>query len=88
VLFKDLFEAITIHKDFCGEKLDPQLSISLLNKIETLNRYNFTINIFEDEFNSLEKELLIFFEAYCIFGYQGIPKKIALYFDGSKQDHV
>ena len=32
VLFKDLFEAITIHKDFCGKKEVPQPSISLLNK--------------------------------------------------------
>jgi hypothetical protein len=37
VLFEDLFEAITIHKDFCGEKLDPHPSISLLNKTNTLN---------------------------------------------------
>ena len=31
VLFEDLFEAITIHRDFSGEKEDPKLSISLLN---------------------------------------------------------
>ncbi len=31
VLFEDLFEAITIHKDFCGKKEVPQPSISLLN---------------------------------------------------------
>jgi hypothetical protein len=29
VLFEDLFEAITIHKDFCVEKLDPHPSISI-----------------------------------------------------------
>jgi hypothetical protein len=28
VLFEDLFEAITIHKDFCGIKMDPKSSIS------------------------------------------------------------
>jgi hypothetical protein len=56
VFFEDLFEAIIIHKDFCGEKLDPQPSISLLNKINTLNGYDFTIHIFEDEFNSLQKK--------------------------------
>ncbi len=31
VLFEDLFEAITIHSNFCGKKEDPQSSISLLN---------------------------------------------------------
>jgi hypothetical protein len=47
VLFEDSFEAITIHKkDFCGEKLDPHPFISLLNKTNTLNEYNFTINFF------------------------------------------
>jgi hypothetical protein len=55
VLFEDLFEAITIHKDFCGEKLDPQPSISLLNKTNTLNGYDFTINVFEDEVNHSKK---------------------------------
>ncbi len=37
VLFEDLFEAITIHKDFCGIKMDPKPSNSLLNKTDTLN---------------------------------------------------
>ncbi len=69
VLFEDLFEAITIHKDFCGKKMDPHPSISLLNKSDTLNGYDFTINLFVDEFNSLQKELLMLFEAYCIFHY-------------------
>ncbi len=31
VLFEDLFEAITIHKDFCGKKEVPQHFISLQN---------------------------------------------------------
>ncbi len=55
VLFEDLFEAITIHKDFYDEKLDHYPSISLLNKTDTLNGYDFTINLFVDEFNSLQK---------------------------------
>jgi hypothetical protein len=45
VLFEELFEAITIHKDYCGEKLDPHLSISLLNKTDVLNGYDFTMNL-------------------------------------------
>jgi hypothetical protein len=76
VLFEDSFEAITIHKDFCGEKLDPQPSISLLNKTITLNGYDFPINIFEDDFNSLPKELLMLFEAYCVLGYREFYKKM------------
>ncbi len=32
VLCKGLFEAINIHKEFCGKKEDPKPSISLLNK--------------------------------------------------------
>jgi hypothetical protein len=31
VLFEDLFEAITLHKDFIGEKVDIEPSTSLLN---------------------------------------------------------
>jgi hypothetical protein len=75
-LFEDLFEAITIHKDFCGEKLDPQPSISLLNKTNTLNGYDFTINIFEDDFNSLLKKSLMLFEAHCVFGYREFYKNL------------
>jgi hypothetical protein len=53
VSFKDLFEAMTIHKDSCGRNMDPKPPISLLNKTNTLNRYNFTINIFDDKINAL-----------------------------------
>jgi hypothetical protein len=70
VLFDNLFEAITIYKDFCGIKMDPKPSISLLNKTNTLNGYDLTINIFEDEVNALQKESLMLFEAYCVFGYR------------------
>ncbi len=49
VLIEDLFEAITTHKDFCGIKMDPKPSISLLNKTDTLNGYDFTINILRDD---------------------------------------
>jgi hypothetical protein len=39
VLFEDLFEAITIHKEVCGKKKDPQPSIALLNKTDTIDGY-------------------------------------------------
>jgi hypothetical protein len=35
VLFEDLFEAINIHKEFCGEKEDPKASITSLNKTDS-----------------------------------------------------
>jgi hypothetical protein len=62
VLFEDLFEAITIHKDFCGEKEVPQPSISLLNKTDTFDGYEFNIDIITDKVNALQKELLMLFE--------------------------
>ena len=74
VLFEDLFEVITIQKEFCGRKLDPKPSISLLNKTNTFDGYDFTTNIFEDEVNVLKKELLMLFEAYCAFGYREFYK--------------
>jgi hypothetical protein len=76
VLFEDLFEAITIHKDFCGMKMDPKPSISLLNETDTCDGYVVTINIFEDEVDALQKELMRFFEAYCVFGYRELYKKM------------
>ncbi len=59
VLSEDLFEAITIHRDFSGKKEDPKPSISLLNKTDTCDGYDLNIDIITDEVNSLQKELLI-----------------------------
>jgi hypothetical protein len=75
VLFEDLSEAITIHKDFCGEKLDPQPFISLLNKTNTFDGYDFIINIFRMR-SMHSKKLLMLFEAYCLFGYRGFYKNL------------
>jgi hypothetical protein len=69
VLFKDLFQAINIHKEFCGEKEIPKSSIILLNKTNKCDGYDFNIDIINiDEYNTLQKELLMLFESYCIFG--------------------
>ncbi len=76
VLFEDLFEAITIHKDFSGKKEVPQPSISLLNKTDTFDGYDFNIDIITDEVNALQKELLMLFEGFCIFGYREFYKKL------------
>jgi hypothetical protein len=71
VFFEDLFEAINIHKEFCGEKEDPKPSITSLNKTNTRDGYDFNIDIINnDEYNALQKESLMLFEAYCIFGFR------------------
>ncbi len=76
VLFEDLFEAITMHRDFCGEKIDPKPSISLLNKTDTFDGYDFNIDIITDEVNALQKESLMLFEGFCIFGYREFYKNL------------
>ncbi len=38
VLFEDLFEAINIHKEFCGEKEGPEAFFTSLNKTNTCDR--------------------------------------------------
>jgi hypothetical protein len=88
VLFEDLFEAITIHKDFCGKKVRLEPSTSLLNKTDTCDGYEFNTDVFTDEVNALQKESLVLFEGFCIFGYRKVYKKNALYFDGSEQDQI
>ncbi len=74
VLFEDLFEAITIHKDFGGKKEVPQPSISLLNKTNTFDGNDFNIDIITDEVNALQKESLMLFEGFCIFVYREFYK--------------
>ncbi len=76
VLFEDLFEAITIHKDFCGKKEAPQPSISLWNKTDTFDGYDFNTDIITDEVNALQKESLVLFEGFCIFGYREFYKNL------------
>ncbi len=77
VLCADLFEAINTHKEFCGEKEDPKPSITLLNKTNTYDGYDFNIDIINnDEYNALEKESLMLFEAFCIFGPREFYKKL------------
>jgi hypothetical protein len=64
VLFEDLFEAITIHKDFCVEKGRLEPSTSLLNKTNTCDGHDFNIDVFTDEVNALQKELVVLFEGF------------------------
>ncbi len=77
VLFEDLFKAINIHKEYYGKKEDPKPSIALLNKTDSCDGYDFNIDIINnDEYNTLQKELLMLFEAYCIFGSHEFYKKM------------
>jgi hypothetical protein len=70
VLFEDLFEAITFYRDFSCEKVRLEPSTSLLNKTNTCDGHVFNIDIFTDEINALQEELLLLFEGFCIFGYR------------------
>ncbi len=77
VLFEDLFEAVNIQVVLCGEKEDPQPSITSLNKSNTCDGYDFNINIINnDEYNALQKELLMMFEGFCIFGFWDFLKNL------------
>ena len=78
VLFEDLFEAITLHREFSGEKLRLEPSTSLLNQTNICDGYVFNIDVFTDEVNALQIESLMKFEAYCIFGYKEYYKSILM----------
>jgi hypothetical protein len=56
VLFEDLFEAITLHRVFSGEKVRLELSTLSLNQTDTRDGYVFNIDIFTDEVDALQKE--------------------------------
>ncbi len=65
------------HKEFCVEKQDPRPSISLLNESKSLDGYVFNVDIInKDEYNALQKELLMLFEGYCIFGFWEFYKNL------------
>jgi hypothetical protein len=70
VLFEDLFEAVNIQVVLVGEKEDPKPPITSLNKTNTCDGYDFNIDIINnDEYNAVQKELLMMFEGFCIFGF-------------------
>jgi hypothetical protein len=76
VLFEDLFEAVTLHREFSGEKVRLEPSTSLLNETNTCDGYDFNIDVFTDEVNALQIELLVLFEGFCIFGYREVYKNL------------
>jgi hypothetical protein len=70
VLFEDLFKAVNIQAEKCGEKEDPKPSITSLNETNTCDGYDFNIDIINhNEYNALQKESLMLFEGFCIFGF-------------------
>ncbi len=70
VMFEDLFEAVTLHREFSGEKVRLEPSTLLLNQTDRCDGYDFNVDVFTDEVNALQKELLVLFEGFCIFGYR------------------
>jgi hypothetical protein len=69
VLFEDLFEAINIQAVLVGEKEDPKPSIKSPKINNTCDGYDFNIDIINNnEYNALQKELLMLLEGFCIFG--------------------
>jgi hypothetical protein len=59
VLIEDLFEAINIQTEKCGEKEDPKPSITSLNKTNTCYGYDFNIDIISnDDYNALQKRIV------------------------------
>ncbi len=76
VLFEDLFEAITLHREFSGENVRFEPSTSLLNKTNTCDGHDFNIDVLTDEVNALQKESLVLFEGFCIVGYREVWKNL------------
>jgi hypothetical protein len=76
VMFEDLFEAITLHRKFSGEKVRFKPLTSLLNTTDTFDEHDFNIDVLTDEVNALQKESLVLFEDFCIFGYRKVWKNL------------
>ncbi len=76
MLFEDVFEAITLHREFSGEKVWQEPLTSLLNKTDTCDGHDFNFDVITDEVNALQKELLVLFEGFCIFGHREVWKNV------------
>jgi hypothetical protein len=70
VSFEDLFEAVNMKAVLVGEKEEPTPSITSLNKTNTCDESDFNIDIINnDEYNAVQKESLMMFEGFCIYGF-------------------
>ncbi len=68
MLFENSFEAVNIQAVLVGEKEEPKPSITSPNKTNTCDGYDINIDIINnDEYNAVQKELLMMFEGFCIF---------------------
>jgi hypothetical protein len=77
VVFEDLFKAFNIHKECCDKKQNPLPSISLLNKTNAFDGYNFNNDFIRNvEYNALQKQSLMLIEGCCIFGFWEFYKKL------------
>ncbi len=76
MLFEDLFDATALHREFSGEKVRLEPSTSLLNETNTCDGYIFNIDVFTDEVDALQKESLMLFEDFYIFGYREAYKNL------------
>jgi hypothetical protein len=71
VLSEDLFEAVNIQAVLVGEKEEPKPSITSPNKTNKCDGYDLNIDIINnDEYKAVQKELLMMFESFCIFGFR------------------
>jgi hypothetical protein len=86
VLFEDLFEAISLHRDFSGEKVRLEPLTSLLNKTNTCDGHDFNIDVFTDEVNALQNKPLVLLEGFCIFGYREFYKEVNKTIHGNNGD--
>jgi hypothetical protein len=55
-------------------RLEP--STTLLNKTNICDGHDFNIDVFTDEVNALQKESLVMFEGFSIFGYREFYKNL------------
>jgi hypothetical protein len=71
VLFEDVFDAVNIHNTLidCKHALDPQPSISLMNKTETSDGFAFEGGIINNqEYSPLLKESLKLLKGFYVLG--------------------
>ncbi len=57
---------------------------SLLNKTDTCDGHEFNIEVFTDEVNALQKESLMLFEGFCIFGYREYKNLLCILMEVNK----
>jgi hypothetical protein len=80
ILCEDLFEAINIHKKFCGEKEDLKPSISLLSKTNSFDGCVFIIDIINNDIQCTPKRINDVVWGLLHVWFPEILQKFALFF--------